>query len=106
MVFEHLQDLFDLKDLANKIFQLFLVCFYVVARRIRGSIVMAFGVAKLLNVAKTFGGIRLIIIGKIFYQLVNRTLCFQFHDALAPHLSPHQFAIMIKGGCETMVHNI
>jgi hypothetical protein len=94
MVFEHLQDLFDLKDLANKIFQLFLVCFYVVARRIRGSIVMAFGVAKLL------------IIGKIFYQLVNRTLCFQFHDALAPHLSPHQFAIMIKGGCETMVHNI
>jgi hypothetical protein len=57
MVFEHLQNLFDLEDLANDFFQLILVCFYVAARHILKSIVMAFGVVKLLNLAKFSSGI-------------------------------------------------
>jgi hypothetical protein len=75
MVFEHLQDLFDLKDSASNFFQLFLMCFYVATSCILENIIMAFGVAKLLILAKPFGGIRPITVGEFFYQLVSRTLC-------------------------------
>ncbi len=47
MVFEHLQDLFDLKDLINDFSHLFLVCFYVVTWRIFENIIKAFGVARM-----------------------------------------------------------
>jgi hypothetical protein len=57
MVFEHLQNLFDLKDFANDFSQLFYFCFYVVARCIFGSITWAFGAVRLLILAKPFGDI-------------------------------------------------
>jgi hypothetical protein len=41
------------------------MCSYVVARNILGSIVNALSVAMLLDLAKPFGGIQPIIIGKI-----------------------------------------
>jgi hypothetical protein len=57
MVFEHLQNLFDLKDLVNDISQLFFICFYVVPTCIFGNITWAFGVMRLLTLAKPFGDI-------------------------------------------------
>jgi hypothetical protein len=45
MVFEHLQDLFDLKDSIIDFPHLFLVCSYVVVGRIFESITKALGVA-------------------------------------------------------------
>jgi len=57
MVFEHLQILFDLKILTNKFSQLFFICFYVDARCIFGNITWAFGVVRLLTLAKPFGDI-------------------------------------------------
>jgi hypothetical protein len=57
MVFEHLQNLFDLKDLTNNFSQLFLIYYYVVARCIFGIITWAFGAMRLLTLAKPFGDI-------------------------------------------------
>ncbi len=37
---------------------------------------------------------------------MSRTFCFQFHNAFAVHLSPHQFGVAIKGAYEVVVHKI
>jgi hypothetical protein len=75
MVFKHLQDLFNPKDLINNISQLFMVCCYVIVGHISRSIAKALGVTRLLTLAKPSSGIQPIVIGEVFYQLVNRTLC-------------------------------
>jgi hypothetical protein len=51
------------------------VCSFVVTWRILGNIAKAFGVVKLLALAKPFGGIWPLAIGKVIYQLVNKTFC-------------------------------
>jgi len=76
MVFEHLQNLFDIKKLAKDFFQLILVCFYVAARHIPKSIVMTFGATKLLTLVQPFGSIRPIVISEILYLLVSKTFYF------------------------------
>jgi hypothetical protein len=48
-----------------------LVCCYVVARHILGSIVRAFGVARLLVLAKLFGGIRSIVVCEVLNILID-----------------------------------
>jgi hypothetical protein len=67
MVFEHLQDLFDLKDLINDFSHLFLVCSYVVTGRIFESVIKALGVARMLALAKPYGGIQPIVVGEVLY---------------------------------------
>jgi len=106
MVFEHLRDLFDPKDSINNFSQLFPMCYYVVIGHIPRSITKALGATRLLILAKPSTSIQPIAIGEVFYWLVNRTFYFKFRDAFATHLSPHQFGVAIKGGCEIMVHNI
>jgi hypothetical protein len=68
MVFEHLQDIFGPKDSASCFSQLFLVRSYIIAPRcIFENITRAFGVVKLLILAKPSSGIRPIAINKVFY---------------------------------------
>jgi hypothetical protein len=43
------------------------LCSYVAIRHIYGNIAKALGVAKLLALAKPFGGIQPIAIGEVFY---------------------------------------
>lgn len=52
----------------------------------------------LLALAKPYIGIRLITMGEVLYQLVNRTLCMQFRDSFCIHLSFHQFGVAVRGG--------
>ncbi len=106
MVLEHLWDIFDLKDSTSGFSQLFFICFYVVIGCILGSITRALGVAMPLTLTKFFCGIWPIAISKVLYQLVNMTFCLQFHDAFSTHLSPHQFGVTVRGGCEAIVHGI
>lgn len=89
MEFEHHQNLFDPKDLINDFPHLFLVCSYVVAGCIFKSITKALGVARMLALVKPFGGIQQIVVGKVFYWLMNKTFFLQFFDAFFVHLSPH-----------------
>jgi hypothetical protein len=56
-----------------------------------------------LALAKLSGGIKLIVVGEVFYWLISKTLYFQFQDAFSSHL---QFGVAVNGGCEAMVHNI
>lgn len=58
MVFKHLQDLFDPKDLSSDFPHLFLVCSYVIVGHIFKNITNALGVARMLTLAKPFGGIQ------------------------------------------------
>jgi regulator of sigma D len=44
--------------------------------------------------------------GEAFYRLMNRALCLQFCDVLVSHLSPYHFKVVIRKGCEVMIHNI
>jgi hypothetical protein len=83
-----LQDLFDLEDSINNFSKLFLASFYVATRCIPKNITKA-RVIKLLALAKLFSGIRRIAIGKVFYWLVSKIFCLQFHNAFVIHLSSH-----------------
>jgi hypothetical protein len=56
--------------------------------------------------AKPFGGICPIVMGKMLSQSVNKALCMQFCDVFASHLSPYKFRQAIKEGCEAVVHVI
>jgi hypothetical protein len=89
MEFEHHEDLFNPKDFINDFPHLFLLCSYVVVGRIFKSITKALGVARMLVLAKPFGGIQQIIVSKVFYRLTNKTFFLQFCDAFYVHLSPH-----------------
>lgn len=71
MVLDHLQDLFDPKDLFNSFSQLFMVCSYVAIRHIPKSIARALGVAKLITLAKSFSGIWPIAINDILLDFVS-----------------------------------
>jgi hypothetical protein len=106
MVFEHLQDSFDLEDSVDGFIQLHKLGSYAATRHIPGLMVGVLGENKLLALAKPFSGIHPIVMKKAFYQLMNKVLCLQFHDAFAFHLSPYQFRVVVKRGCEAMVHDI
>jgi hypothetical protein len=50
-----------------------------------------------LALAKPYGGIWLIVVGEVLYQLVSKTLCMEFHDIFCIHLLFHQFNVEVKG---------
>jgi hypothetical protein len=75
MVFKHLQDSFNLKDSTSGFIQLHYLCSHVVANHILGSVVQVLGVNRFLVLAKPFNIIRSIIMGEVFYRLVNKALC-------------------------------
>jgi len=106
MIFEHLQDLFDPKDSSNAFPQPFQMCSHVVMSHIPMPIVRVFGATRLLALAKPFGGIQLIVVGEVLYQLVSRFLFLQFHDTFFVHLLLHFYNMAFKRRCEVVVHSI
>jgi hypothetical protein len=60
----------------------------------------------LLAITKPLGGVHTIAMGESLYGFTSYVLCLQFHDAFATHFFPHQFKIVTKGGCETIIHSI
>jgi hypothetical protein len=44
--------------------------------------------------------------GGALYQLVNRALYLKFCGVFASHLSPYRFRVVIRRGCEVMVHGL
>ncbi len=47
------------------------------------------GASKLLAMAKDSGGFHPIVIGKMFFQPINRSIVLQFWGPFQEHLSPH-----------------
>jgi hypothetical protein len=62
--------------------------------------------ARLLGMTKPLSGVCPIIVGETLYRFTSYVLCLQFHEAFTTHFSPHQFGVVIKGGCETIIHGI
>ncbi len=63
-----------------------MVCSYVIVRCIFKSITEALGTTRLLALTKPSSGIQPIVVGEVFYRLVNKFFFFQFHDAFSIHL--------------------
>jgi hypothetical protein len=106
MVFEHLQDYFEPEDLTHGFIQFHQLCSHVAMGRIPRFVVQVLGVSRLLSLVKPFSGIHPIVVEKVFYWLVSKDLCLQFHDVFAFHLSPYQFGVVVKSDCEVMVYGI
>lgn len=51
------------------------LCSHVAIGCILGSMARILGTSKILALVKPFSGIRLIVVQKAFYQLVNKVLC-------------------------------
>ncbi len=47
-----------------------------------------------------------IVIGEMLYRFTSYILCLQFCNVFVTHFSPHQFKVITKGGCETIIHGI
>jgi hypothetical protein len=101
MVFEHLQDSFNPKDLASGFIQFHQLCSHVVVDCIYGS---SFRANWFLVLAKPFNDIHLIIVGRALYRLASKALCLKFFAMFVFHLSPYRFKMTIRRGCEVMVH--
>jgi hypothetical protein len=106
MVFEHLRNNFHLEDLASGFPQLFQLCFHITQGHNPPQITRVLGAAYLLAMTKPLGGISPIAVGETLYRLISRALCLQFHETFTTHFPPHQFGVVIKGGYETIFHNI
>jgi len=70
VVFEHLQDAFDLKRFFQQL------NFYVAMGRFPRPIAHILGVVRFLALGKPSSSIRLIVVGKVFYRLDKKALCF------------------------------
>jgi hypothetical protein len=106
IVFEHFQDYFHPKNLANGFPQLFQLCFYIAQGHIPPQIAHVLKVAHLLAMTKPLSGVCPIAMGEALYRLTSRTLCFQFREAFVTHFAPHQFGITNKGSYEIIFHGI
>jgi hypothetical protein len=67
MVFEHLWDVFNLKNFATNFIQLYQWSSHVAMGHFLGSIACVLGVVRLLDLANLMCGIRPILMGKVLY---------------------------------------
>jgi len=95
MVFEHLQDLFDPKDLINNFSYLFMIWFYVVVRCILVSIVKALDATNMLALAKPSHGIWPIVVGKVLYGWWTWPFVSNFVMHFQCICAPHQFGVLL-----------
>ncbi len=105
MIFEYLRNVFDLKDYISNFIQLLQLSSHIATRLFPKFIVRVFNYVRLLALAKPLGGIKPIAMGKVFYWSINITLCF--NSKIVPFsFVVHWFGMVVKGGCEAMVHDI
>ena len=60
------------------------------------------GMASLSPLAKPDGGIRPLAVGEVLRRLAARAVCHQCQEAFRKDLAPHQFAVAVGAGCETI----
>jgi hypothetical protein len=76
MVFEHFRNSFDLEDLINNFFNLFILCSYIVAGCFFEIIFQILGIVWLLTLVRPSKGIWPISMGEVLYWLVNKFFVF------------------------------
>ncbi|KAL2644378.1 hypothetical protein R1flu_011965 [Riccia fluitans] len=106
MVFELFRDCFTPEDPTSGFNLLFELCTHIAQGRVSSSMAYLLGASCLLALEKPSSGVRPIVVGEVLYQLVARTLRFQFWEALVDHFSPLQFGVAMCGGCKTIIHDL
>ena len=106
MVYEHLRDAFGPDDSHSGYDLLYDVAQHVARGRIPHPIAHVLGASRLLALEKPSGGVRPIAVGEVFYRLVSQTLCAQLRSHFENLLSPHQYGVGVRGGCEMVVHGL
>ena len=59
---------------------------------------------RLIALKKPDGGVRGIVVGDVMRRVVARTIAQQVADRVEQAISPHQYALKTKAGCETVAH--
>ena len=60
--------------------------------------------ANLFATIKKRGGIRPVAVGEVLRRLCSKCLATKVAPAAAAYLTPLQFGVGVKGGCEAVVH--
>jgi len=74
MVYEHLLGSFILKHPSSRFSELFQATNVVAHEDILRLVALMLAVIRLLVMAKDIGGLHIIVIGKVFLQLINRSI--------------------------------
>jgi len=74
MVYEHLLGRFILEDPSSRFSKLFQTSIVVAHGDIPRSVALMLGASRLLAMAKDFKGLRLIVVGEVFFRLINRSI--------------------------------
>jgi hypothetical protein len=89
---------------------MFLKLFQVVIVITHGDIfklvTLVLGASRLLAMAKDTSGFCLIIVRKVFFQLINCSIILQLQGPFKKHVSPHQFRISTPRGYEAIIFSI
>ncbi|KAL2653409.1 hypothetical protein R1flu_021537 [Riccia fluitans] len=106
MVFELLRDCFTPKDPTSGFDLLFNLCNHIAQGRFSAPTAYLLGASCLLALKKPLGGIQPVAVGEVHYRLVACSLGFQFRETLVDHFNPLQFGVAMRGGCETIIHDL
>jgi len=95
MVYKHLLGCFIPKGPSSRFMELFQAIIIVTHGDIHRSMALVLGANKLLAIAKDIRGFCLIIVGKTFFQLINRSIVLKLRRMFQKHLSSHQLGVFI-----------
>ena len=62
--------------------------------------------ARLVAIPKPSNGVRPIAVGEVWLKLAEVVLLQRHEKKLAPLFTPHQYGVMIKSGCEHVIHEL
>ncbi len=77
MVYEHLSVCFIPKDPSSRFLEFFQIAVVVICEDILKSITLVLGANRLLAMVKDIGGLHPIVVGKVFFQLISRSIVLQ-----------------------------
>jgi hypothetical protein len=86
MVYEHFSRCFILEDPSWRFLKLFQVVI-ITHGDIPKSVALMLGTIRLLAMAKDINGLRLIIVSKLFFRLINHSIVLQLQGPFQEHLS-------------------
>jgi hypothetical protein len=91
MIYEHFSRCFIPKDPSLRFSELFQTFATIIREDISRSMALMLGVNRLLVMAKDIGGLCPVVVNKVFFLLIIRSIVLKLQRSFQEHLSPHQF---------------
>jgi hypothetical protein len=105
MVYEHLSGCLILEDPSLRFLKLFQIV-DVAHGDILKLVALVLGACRLLSMAKDTRSPCPIVLSKVCFQLISRSIVLHFWGPFQEHLSPHWFRVSTLGSCETILFGI